>query len=56
MFDNMPGTVAPDSTTSPHAAVPPQLTRLPPALSARVHALLNRQPGQGLMPDEAAKV
>ncbi len=59
ILENMPGTVAPDSTTSPDATVSPQLTkagsptppfptlksltRLPPALSARVHALLSSQ-------------
>jgi len=31
-----------------YAPAPPQLTPLPPALSARVQALLNRQPGQEL--------
>src|SRR5205807_2635861 len=44
ILENIPGTVAPDSTMSPPAATAsPQLTRLPPAPSARVHALLSSQ-------------
>jgi len=42
-LNTSPATVASDSTTNPPAPTPPKLTRLPPVLSARVHALLSSQ-------------